>query len=116
MPAEKIPSWIEMLLLPSLNEIKGELKAVNARIDSLDERMNTRMVSLDEKIDSLRNEMNSKFEGMNYRFEKVNERIDSLRTEMTVRLDSLEKRIPVIEKIAVLELKIAEMEKRLAAA
>lgn len=44
------------------------------------------------------------------------ERIDSLRTEMTVRLDSIEKRIPVIEKIAALELKIADLEKRLAVA
>ena len=53
---------------------------------------------------------------MNYRFEKVDERIDSLKTEMTVRLDSLEKRIPVIEEITTLKLKIAEIEKRLAVA
>jgi tetrahydromethanopterin S-methyltransferase subunit G len=116
MNMEKIPSWIERLLLPKLNAIEGELKAINTRIDSVDERMNTKMTGLDDKIDSLRNEMKSEFTGLNYRFEKVNERIDSLRTEVTVRLDSLENRIPVIEKIAVLELKIAEMEKRLAAA
>ncbi len=46
----------------------------------------------------------------------LNERIDSLRTEMTVRLDSLEKRIPVIEEITALKLKIADIEKRLAVA
>jgi len=109
MNMEKMPSWIERLLLPKLNTIEGELKAINTRIDSLDEK-------IDIKIDSLRNEMKSEFTGLNYRFEKVNERIDSLRIEMTVKLDSLEKRIPVIEKIAVLELKIAEIEKRLAVA
>lgn len=127
MNMEKIPSWIERLLLPKLNTIEGELKAINTSIDSLDEKIDIKIDSLDEKIDSLdgkidikidslRNEMKSGFTGLNYRFEKVDERIDSLRIEMTVKLDSLEKRIPVIEKIAVLELKIAEIEKRLAVA
>ena len=81
MPAEKIPGWIERLLLPDLNEMKGELKAINTRIDSTNER-----------IDSLRNEMNS------MRNETEAETA-SLRIEMTVRLDSLEKRIPVIEEL-----------------
>ncbi|MCG2737502.1 MAG: hypothetical protein L6282_14050, partial [Candidatus Methanoperedenaceae archaeon] len=71
---EKIPSWIERLLLPKLNTIEGELKAINTSIDSLDEK-------IDIKIDSLRNEMKSGFTGLNYRFEKVDERIDSLRIE-----------------------------------
>jgi hypothetical protein len=35
---------------------------------------------------------------------------------MTVKLDSLEKRIPVIEEITALKLKIADIEKRLAEA
>ncbi len=45
MPVEKIPSWLERLLLPKLIEISGDIKAFNARIDALD-----------DKIDSLRNE------------------------------------------------------------
>ncbi len=105
MPVEKVPSWIKQFLMPELNEIKGDIKAIHTRIDSTNER-----------IDSLRNEMNSKFEGLNYRFEKVDERIDSLRTEMNVRLDSIEKRIPVIEEITALKLKIADIEKKLAVA
>ena len=32
---------------------------------------------------------------------------------MTIKLDSLEKRIPVIEEITALKLKIADLEKRL---
>jgi hypothetical protein len=35
---------------------------------------------------------------------------------INTRLDSIEKRIPVIEKITALELKIADLEKRLAVA
>ncbi len=45
MPVEKVPSWIERLLLPKLSEISGNIKALDAKIDSTNER-----------IDSLRNE------------------------------------------------------------
>ncbi|MEM2208972.1 MAG: hypothetical protein QXF09_03225 [Nitrososphaerota archaeon] len=62
--AEKIPSWIERILLPKLSEITGEIKAINARIDSLEKTFNERFISL-------RNEMIS-------RFESINIRIDSL--------------------------------------
>ncbi|MCX9074852.1 MAG: hypothetical protein OIN88_09380 [Candidatus Methanoperedens sp.] len=60
MPAEKIPGWIERLLLPKLSELKGEMMAVHA------------------EIKSLRTEMDVKFEGLNYRFDAANTRFDSL--------------------------------------
>lgn len=105
MTAEKIPSWIEKLLLPKLSEMSGDIKAINARIDSLETNMNIRIGSLEAQIVSLRNEMNSNFTGVGYRFDAIN-----------TSLESLDNRIPVIEKITVLELKIADLEKRLAAA
>jgi len=79
---EKIPGWIERLL-PKLNEISGEIKALEAKIESVDKKS-------DIRIDSLRNEMLSKFEAVDRRFDAV----DS-------RFDSLEARIPVMEKIPV---------------
>jgi len=75
MPVEKIPGWVERLLLPAVNEIKGDIKAINTRIDSLDEKINARIDSLDGKMDSLR-----------------------------------------LEKITAMEIKIADLEKRLAIA
>ncbi len=57
MPAEKIPSVIERLLLPRLSEISGDIKALNAKVDSTNERigsleskMDTRMGSMNEYI------------------------------------------------------------------
>jgi uncharacterized phage infection (PIP) family protein YhgE len=123
---EKAPSWIERILLPSLNEIKGEIKAVNTRIDLLDDRMNTKITALDEKIDGLRSEPSVEAEGLRKEmlsnFEKAGERITSLRNEMkseftgmnyrfdaiNTRLDSIENRSPVIEKIKALELTVAD--------
>ncbi|MDP2766730.1 MAG: hypothetical protein Q8O41_04675 [Candidatus Methanoperedens sp.] len=49
--------------------------------------------------------MKSEFVGLNYRFEAID-----------TKLDSLEKRIPVIEEITALKIRIAEMEKKLAMA
>jgi uncharacterized protein YqgV (UPF0045/DUF77 family) len=31
--AEKIPGWLERVLLPQISELKGELKAINSRMD-----------------------------------------------------------------------------------
>ncbi len=109
MPAEKIPSWLKQVLMPELNEIKGELKAVNTRIDALESNLNIR-------IDSLRNETKTEINSVRNEIAGVGKEIESLRTEMNVKFDSLEKRIPVIEKITALELKIADIEKRLALA
>jgi flagellar capping protein FliD len=119
---KKIPSWIEKLLLPKLSEITGEIKAINARIDSLEKTMNTRIDSLEktfnERFISLRNEMNSLRNEMLTRFEAVDKRIESLRNEMIslrsemfTKFDSLEKTIPMMEKLKELEIRIARLEK-----
>ncbi len=98
--AEKIPSWIKQVLIPELTEIKGEIRAVNNRIDSFDDKMDTRLNALDGKIDSLRNETKSEIIRLEERIDSLRNEtkmeIGSLRTEITVKFDSLEKRIPVI--------------------
>jgi len=65
---EKIPGWIERLLLPKLNEISGEIIALEAKIESVDNKV-------DVRIDRLRKEMMAKFESVVVKF-------DSLRNKM----------------------------------
>ncbi len=36
---EKVPGWLERVLLPRLSEMTGEIKAVHARIDGLDRKV-----------------------------------------------------------------------------
>jgi len=91
---EKVPSWIERLLLPKLSDITGEMKAINARI-----------YALDKSIGSLRNEMMA-------RFEAVHKEIGSLRNETSTRFESLEKRLPMMEKLAELEVRLARLEEK----
>lgn len=92
--AEKIPSWIERLLLPRLSEMLGEIKALNTKVDALEKTVNTRINALDERIVSLRNEMISRFEAVN------------------IRIDALEKRIPVVEELAGIKVRLLELEKK----
>jgi capsule polysaccharide export protein KpsE/RkpR len=73
--AEKIPSWIERLLLPRLSSMEGELKAINARIDSV------------------KTEMNAKFETVNTKIESLDKRLDVVQ-----RLSVLEAKVRDLEK------------------
>ncbi|MCL5068748.1 MAG: hypothetical protein M1368_10410 [Thaumarchaeota archaeon] len=55
--AEKVPSWLERLLLPQISEIKGELKAVNGKIDALRGEMHGEFKAINTRIDSLSTEV-----------------------------------------------------------
>jgi hypothetical protein len=102
-------SWIERLLMPKLNEISGEIKALNTKIDSIRSETKT-------EIGALRKEMLSKFEATGIKITSLRNEAKTEFTGLNYRFDSLEKRIPVIEEITALKFKIADMEKRLAMA
>lgn len=82
--------------------------------------MGTRINSLNERIDSLRNETKSDMSRLEDKIigleTNMNLRMDGLRNEMNIKFDSLEKRIPVIEELTALKIRIADIEKRLAVA
>ena len=110
---EKIPGWIERLLLPKLNEITGEIKAIHTCIDavekgvaSLRNEMMTKFKAADVKVESLRKETKGAIESLEKVMISRFEAVDS-------RFDSLEARIPVMEKMAEFEVRLAEIEKKL---
>ncbi len=60
--AEKVPGWLERILLPQISEIKGELKAMDARMDGefkavhseisrVEETLGAKIEALDERMD-----------------------------------------------------------------
>jgi len=85
--AEKVPGWVERLLIPTLESRVREI--VKEEVGHL------------EKI-------------MEARFEAVNVRIDSLEKTFSARIDSLEKRLPVVQELAEIKVRLAEVEKRTA--
>ena len=101
------------MLLPKLNEISGEIKALEAKIGSVDNKV-------DVRIDSLRKEMLSKFESVDVKLESAEGKVESLRNEiiskfdaLDFRFDSLEAKLPVMEKMAEFEVRLAEIERKL---
>ena len=74
---EKIPGWVEEIFTPKINELIGEVKA------------------LDMKVDSLRNEMLARFEAVDAKFEAVDSGFDSLeaKVEFEARLAELDRKL-----------------------
>ena len=100
--AEKVPSWISRILLPEIRaivkeEISSQLKPIEAKISALDSKVEERTKALDMKIEE--------------RSKALEKEIMSLRSEMNARFDSIEKRLPLIERIALLEARMEKLEK-----
>jgi len=92
---------VERLLLPRLNSIDGELKAINTRIDAVNTRIDAVQKSvgdLDKRltswIDSLRNELRAEIRA-----------VDS-------KVDQLDKKLDIDRRMLIMEAKMKELEKR----
>lgn len=93
--AEKVPGWVERLLVPTL---ESRVKViVSEEVGHLEKTMNARFESID-----------AKFDAVNARIDSVEKRFDSLEK----RFDSLEKHIPIIQDIADLKARLTVVEKR----
>ena len=77
---EKIPGWLERVLLPRLSEIAGDIKAIYARIEGLD-----------NKIDEL------------------DRRLSSNDVHLAEKIDDLDRRLDMAQRFAVLETKMSEL-------
>ena len=113
---EKIPGWIERLLLPKLNEITGEIKALEAKIESVDNKVDVRIDAVEKGIASLRSETLTKFEAADAKVDSRFDAMDSRFDAVDFRFDSLEAKLPVMEKMAEFEVRLAELEKKLGSA
>ena len=93
--AEKVPGWIERLLLPRLSSMEGELKGLKG------------------ELSGFRGEAGGEFKASHSETRRLDEKIDSLRNEVLTRFESLEKRLDFAKDFGVLQAKVAELEARL---
>jgi hypothetical protein len=49
--AKKAPSWVTRILLPEISEMKGGIKALNTKVDSMRVELKTEIRALSEKVD-----------------------------------------------------------------
>ncbi|MGB2727727.1 MAG: hypothetical protein WBD09_04540 [Halobacteriota archaeon] len=47
---EKIPGWVEKIFTPKVNELIGEVKALNTKVDSLRNETKSELASLRNEI------------------------------------------------------------------
>ena len=56
--AEKAPGWVARILLPEIQEMKGEMKAINVRIDCLSKEVQSTNKRIDDLKDYLKENLN----------------------------------------------------------
>ena len=66
---DDIKKGIQDFLAPDIKEIKGELKAINVRLDALEKNTSTRFQAIEDKL-ALR------FNGIDQRFDDLIERLE----------------------------------------
>jgi hypothetical protein len=91
----------ERFMLPRLNSIDGELKAINTRIDS----GNTRTDGVEKSINSLRSEPKAEI-----RAAATSQ--DAKIVALHVKVDQLHKDLDMDRRMTIMEAKLRELEKR----
>ena len=85
---------LERVLLPRLNSIDGELKAINTRIDAVHGKIDSEMKATNTRIDAV----NGRIDGVHQRIDGVEKSVDSLRNELGTKIDGVHQRIDGVEK------------------
>ena len=126
--AQKVPSWVERMLVPTLDSrvrsiVKEELGGFEKTMEAKFETMAVKFDAVNQRIDSLEKSMLGRFEGVNARFEgaeaSINSRFDGFNASINSRFDgvdakleSLAQQLPMIKEMADLKARLAEVERR----
>lgn len=103
---EKVPGWVERLLIPMIETrvrsiVKEEFshfeQVVDARLDAQDEKFETRFDALVEKFAT--------------RLDALDEKLEAKLETLDTKIDSLEKRFPVVQDLAEIKARLAQVEK-----
>lgn len=89
--AERIPGWVERLLIPTL---ESKVRAiVKEERENLERVLDTRFEAVDARFDAVNAKMDARFEGVN------------------ARIDSLERQLPTIKEFAEIKARLNQIEK-----
>jgi DNA repair exonuclease SbcCD ATPase subunit len=111
-----IPKWVQEFLAPQLNELKGKIEAIDTKIESFKSESNTRFESLNMKIDEVEKRLSIRIEEMDKRLtdsdRHLSDKMGSIDQKLSSKIDDLAKLVDVSQRLAVLEAKQREFEKR----
>jgi hypothetical protein len=110
--AKKAPSWVTRVLLPELGEMKGDIKALDTRVDSVAKSVGSLRSELKAEIRSVDTKVTEMDKRMNIRFASIAreqaDRFDSLKAVIISQKEKFEFQ----RELAVLKAKVTELEKR----
>lgn len=78
--AEKIPGWLERILLPQISEVKAELKATNARIEGEFKVVHSEIKRVEETLGTKIDELNKRMD-VTQRLAAMEEQLKELRAK-----------------------------------
>ena len=92
--ATRVPGWLGRVPLPQMNELKGEIKA------------------LDAKLGGLESKVEGEFRAVHSEIRRLDEKANSNSKRLEEKVDALDKRMDVTQRVAVIEEKMRELESR----
>ena len=90
--AAKAPTWLARVLLPQLNEVRGDIRA-------LDGKLTGRIDGLEGKIGGLEAKMDAEFRSVHSEIKRLDERVDGL-----------DKRMALAQRLTTVEAKVRDLE------
>lgn len=76
--------------------VAPEMRAFNARLESLEERMNARFEVVNNRFDTTEERMNARFEAVNNRFDTLEEHVNARFESVNNRFDTMENRLTAL--------------------
>ncbi|MEM3386906.1 MAG: hypothetical protein QXN08_04455 [Nitrososphaerales archaeon] len=114
---ERVPRWVARFLLPEIRSlVRTELADLRTYVDDRFKAFDEKLKAFDEKLKAFDEKLkafNEKLAAFDEKFKAFDERLISLRNETMVRFDSLEKRLDVLQRVAVLEAEVKELKQKL---
>ncbi len=119
---DDVKELFQSFIAPQLEGIKGELVAINARIDAQDAKFEARFEALDTKFEALDTKFEARFEAIDTRFEAldmkfgtISPRMEAYRGELLAQIQRVEETLSAdfIRLESKVDLRLASMDEKL---
>ena len=134
--AEKVPGWLQRILLPQISELKGDIKRLEGRIDGVDGRIEGvdsriegvegtiegiegriegvegKIEGLEGQINGLQGRMDGGFAAVHSELKRLDEKFTGEFRRLDQRMDSMDKKIEYGDRFSVIEKRLATLEAR----
>ncbi|MGH2637932.1 MAG: hypothetical protein ACRDF4_01380 [Rhabdochlamydiaceae bacterium] len=96
-------------LQSAMGEISAKFEAVNTRIDSTRNELKADMSRVESKVEDLDKRLTGQIDDVDKR---MTTKIDSGNEKLTAKIDDLDKRLDIVQRLAILEAKVREREQK----